>query len=61
MTILLQSHIFANQMSSLVVDLDKINLDDNNNFDEDNPDTITYVRLLAWRSNFKRAISGKKI
>ena len=61
MTILLQSHIFTNQMGSLVVDLDNINLDDNNNFDEDNPDTITYVRLLAWRNNFKSAISDKKI
>ena len=61
MTILLQSHIFTNQMGSLVVDLDNINLDDNNNFNEDNPDTITYVRLLAWRNNFKSAISDKKI
>ena len=61
MTILLQSHVFTNQMGSLVVDLDNINLDDNNNFNEDNPDTITYVRLLAWRNNFKSAISDKKI
>ena len=61
MTILLQSHIFTNQMGSLVVDLDNINLDDNNNFNEGNPDTITYVRLLAWRNNFKSAISDKKI
>ena len=48
-------------MGSFVVDLDNINLDDNNNFNEDNPDTITYVRLLAWRNNFKSAISDKKI
>ena len=29
------------------IDLHCINLDDNN-FDEDDPDTIIHVRLLAW-------------
>ena len=37
----------------LTVDLDKINLDNDNNFDEDDPDTIIYVRLLAWWTKFK--------
>ena len=33
----------ANQRYILTVDLDKINLDNNNNFDEDDPDTIIHV------------------
>ena len=37
---------FANQVGILGVDLDKINLYDNNNFDEDYPETIIYVRHL---------------
>ena len=36
------------------VDLDKINLDDDNNFDEDDPDTNIHVRLLSWRSKFEK-------
>ena len=35
----------CNKMSILNIDLNNINLD--NNFDEDNPDTIIFVRLLA--------------
>ena len=39
----------ANQMVILGVNIDKKNLDDdNNNFDEDDSDTIIYIRLLAW-------------
>ena len=38
----------------LAADLDKINLDNDNNFDEDDPDTIIHVRLLDWRSKFKK-------
>ena len=40
---------FVNEMDILVVDLDKINLDEDNNFDEDDFDTIIHVRLLAWQ------------
>ena len=29
-----------------------ISLDDNN-FDEDDPETIIHVRVIAWRSNVK--------
>lgn len=39
---------FANQMGFLGVDLDKINLHDDNNFDEDFPDIVIHVRLLSW-------------
>ena len=38
----------ANQRHILAVDLDKINLDNDNNFDEHDPDTIIHARLLAW-------------
>ena len=34
------------EMDFLTIDVNNINLD--NNFDEDNPDTITFVRFLAW-------------
>ena len=40
----------ANQRHILAVDLDKINLDNANNFDEEDPNTIIHVRLLAWCS-----------
>ena len=35
----------------LWVNLNNINLD--NNFDEDDPDTIILIRLLAWHNKFK--------
>ena len=44
----------------LAADLDKINLDNDNNFDEDDPDTIIHVRLLDWRSKFKKHKTLKK-
>ena len=34
------------------VNLNNVNLD--NNFDEDWPDTIVLIRLLAWYSKFKK-------
>ena len=37
--------IFASEMNILGVDLDTINLDGGNNFDEDHPETIIHVRL----------------
>ena len=44
----------ACQRHLIATDLDKINLDNDNNFYEDDPDTIIHVRLLAWCSNFKK-------
>ena len=38
-------------MSILNIDLNKINLD--NNFDDDDPDTIILIRLLAWYIRFE--------
>ena len=43
-----------NQRNILAVDLDKINFDNGNNFDEDGSDTIIHFRLLAWCSKFKK-------
>ena len=49
----------TNQRHILVVDLDKINLDNVKNFDED--DIIIHVRLLAWRSKYEKRKALKKI
>ena len=40
--------------------LDKINLDDDNNFYEDNHNTIIRVKLLAWHNKFEKAKHLKK-
>ena len=51
----------ANERHILAADLDKINLDNDNNFDEDDPYTIN-ARLLAWQSKFDKckALTLKK-
>ena len=43
----------CNEMSILNIDFISINLDDNN-FDEDDPDTIIHVRLLDWHIKFEK-------
>ena len=48
----------CNKMSILGVNLNNTNLD--NNFDEDDPDTIILIRLLAWHSKFKKRRALKK-
>ena len=50
--------IIANQKHILAVDLEKINID--NNFDEDDPDTIIHIILLTWRSKFQKRKALKK-
>ena len=40
------------------LDLNNINLD--NNFGEDDPDTIILIRLLAWHIKFKKSTALKK-
>ena len=42
----------CDEMGILTVNLNYINLD--NNFDEDDPDTIILIRLLAWHSKFEK-------
>ena len=39
-------------MGILNIDVNNINLE--NNFDEDNPDTIVPIRLLAWHNKFEK-------
>ena len=48
-----------NEMGILSVGPNNINLD-NTNYDEDDPETIIYVRLLAWRAKFKKRNVLKK-
>ena len=36
------------------VDLDKINLDDDNDFDIGDPETIIQIRFLAWCHKFEK-------
>ena len=49
----------CNEMVSLNLDLNCINLDANN-FDEDDYDTIISVRLLAWHAKFEKCKALKK-
>ena len=54
--------LFACQRHILPVDLDKINLDNNNNFREDDPNTSFHVKHLAVHNGFKkRKALNKKI
>ena len=48
----------CNEMSILSVNLSSINLD--NNFDENDPDTIIPIKLLALHSKFKKCKALKK-
>ena len=57
---ILVNHTFANQMGILAVDLDKINLNDDNNFYEDYPDITIYVRLLTWCNKLERNTKHSK-
>ena len=50
----------ANQIHIFAVDLDEINIDNDNNFDEDDADTIIHVRLLTWCSKSKKCRTLKK-
>ena len=48
----------CNGMDILNIDLNNINLD--NNFDEDDPDTIILIRLLTWHIKFEKRKALKK-
>ena len=48
----------SNEMGILNIDLNNINVD--NNFDEDDPDTIILIRLLAWYIKFDKRKALKK-
>ena len=45
-------------MGILNIDLNNINLD--NNFDKDDPDTIILISLLGWHINFEKRKALKK-
>ena len=49
----------CNEMGIHNIDLNNINLGDTN-YDEDYPDTIILVRLLAWHIKFKKRKALKK-
>ena len=52
--------LFANEMGIPGVDIDKVNLDNDNNFEKDDPEIITSVRLLACHHKLeKRKALGK--
>ena len=51
----------ANQGNVFAADLDKINLDNDNKFDEDDSDTIIHAKLLAWRNIFEKRKTLKKV
>ena len=55
-----QVTFFANQMGILGLDLDKINLQDDNNFCEEDPEAIIHVRILAWQNKFEKRKLLKK-
>ena len=42
----------CNEMGIPNIDLNNLNLD--NNFDEDDPDTIILIRFLAWQIKFEK-------
>ena len=48
----------CNEMGILNIDLDNISLD--NNFDEDDPDTVILIRFLAWHIKFEKRKALKK-
>ena len=47
-----------NEMGILKIDINNINLD--NNFDADDPNTIILFRLLAWSIEFEKCEALKK-
>ena len=49
----------CNGMGILNIDLNRINLD--NNFNEDDPDTIILIGILAWHIEFEKPEGLKKI
>ena len=49
----------CNKMGILNIELNNINLDDTND-NEDDPETIIHIRLLAWHNKFKKCKALKK-
>ena len=60
MKILIKSHLLLIK-GIFFVDLDKMNLDNDNDFDEDDPDTIIPVRLWLGIVNLKNEKHIKQV
>ena len=62
MKILLISYfiVMKCEMGILSINLNNINLD-NTNYEEDDPDTIILIRLLAWHIKFEKCKDVKKM
>ena len=58
MKIVVMLCFFCNLMCILNIDLNNFNFE--NNFDEDDPDTIILVKLLAWHIKFEKSKALKK-
>ena len=52
---------FANELVILSVDLDKINLDGDNSFYRDDPETIIHVRFFARYNKFEKLNTYKTL
>ena len=49
----------SDDMGFNIIDLNNININDDN-FDEDDPETINHARLNAWHNRFKKLQEYKK-
>ena len=49
----------CNEMGIVSINLNNMNLDDTS-YDEDNPETITHIRPLAWHVKFEKCKTFKK-
>ena len=49
--------LFSDGMGLVTIDHNNINLNDDN-FDEDDPINIVFVRLIAWCNRFKQSKAG---
>ena len=50
-------HFFMMQilrLSHFFIDINNINIGDDNNFNEDDPETINHLRLMTWPNRFKQ-------
>ena len=51
---------FSDGMGPVTIDLDNIYFDDGNFDDDDHPETIVLIRLIAWCSRYKQRQTCKK-
>lgn len=56
--ILILLHFLIDDMSFNTIGINNINLDDDHNFDEEDPETIVHVKLMAQSNDFN---NGKNV